>query len=56
MWIEKIIDELRLMQQYNHGISKNNQFLGNTPNEPTKYRTKIDEVGGMYHKDIQSEL
>ena len=35
---QKIIDELRLMQQYNKGIPKNSKF--HRPNQPSKFRTK----------------
>ena len=38
--IQNIIDNLRLIYQYNNGISKIISLLGNTPNQPTKFRTK----------------
>ena len=38
--IQNIIDNLRLIYQYDNGISKIISLLGNTPNQPTKFRTK----------------
>ena len=38
--IQNIIDNLRLIYNYNNGISKIISLLGNTPNQPTKFRTK----------------
>ena len=38
--IQNIIDNVRLIYNYNNGISKIISLLGNTPNQPTKFRTK----------------
>ena len=37
---QQIIDELRLVQQYNNGISKIANLLDNTLDQPSKFRTK----------------
>ena len=39
---QKIIDDLRLKQQYNTGIPKKINLLENTPNQPSKFTTKIE--------------
>ena len=48
----KIIDKLKLVQQYNNGISKNRKF-DNETNQPSKFRTRNwieinDESRGTY--------
>ena len=35
-----IIDDLRWISQYNNGISKIINLLDNTPNQPSKFKTK----------------
>ena len=37
---QKIIDDLRLIWKYNNGISKMINLLDNTPNQPSKHRTR----------------
>ena len=37
---QKFVDDLKLMEQFNNGISKNNKLLDNTPNQPSKFKTK----------------
>ena len=37
---QEIVDDLRLVYQYNNGIWK--KSLDNTPNQPSKFKTKIN--------------
>ena len=37
---QEIIDDLRLLYQCNNGYQKIINLLDNTPNQPTKFRTK----------------
>ena len=51
---QQIIDKLKLLQQYNNGITKNSKFS----NEPSKFRTRNcieinDEASGTYSPNKQ---
>ena len=55
---QQIINELKLVQQYNNGISTNNKFVRIASNQPSKFRTKNwveinDESRGAYSVNRQ---
>ena len=44
---QKFVNDLRLIYKNNNGRSKSDKFLRNTPNQPSKFKTKKQvEING----------
>ena len=57
----RITDDLRLIQQYNNGISKIKNLLENRPNQSSKFRTRNwietnDAARGTYNTNNQVKI